>query len=73
VTGRLAGENMVGMRKAYTHQSMFWSDIGADNGFEAIGLVDSKLKSVSVFAQPEEQNTEGGNFNERKFGNPRFL
>jgi len=49
VTGRLAGENMTGKRKAYSHQSMFWSDIGPDIGFEAIGLVDSRLKSVSVF------------------------
>ena len=40
---------MTGKRKAYSHQSMFWSDIGADIGFEAIGLVDSRLKSVSVF------------------------
>ena len=47
---------------------MFWSDIGPDNGFEAIGLVDSKLKSVSVFAQPEAQNTKGDNFESRKFG-----
>ena len=49
MTGRLAGENMTGKRKAYSHQSMFWSDIGPDIAFEAIGLVDSRLKSVSVF------------------------
>lgn len=28
--GRLAGENMAGARKAYTHQSMFWSDVGPE-------------------------------------------
>lgn len=54
VTGRLAGENMTGKRKAYTHQSMFWSDIGPDIGFEAMGLVDSKLKSVGVFAEADK-------------------
>merc|ERR1712131_214628 len=53
VTGRLAGENMTGKRKAYSHQSMFWSDIGSNIGFEAMGLVDSRLKSVSVFAQQD--------------------
>ena len=54
VTGRLAGENMTGKRKAYTHQSMFWSDIGPDIGFEAMGLVDSKLKSIGVFAESDK-------------------
>jgi len=45
---------MVGKRKAYTHQSMFWSDIGPNIGFEAMGLVDSKLKSVGVFAESDK-------------------
>ena len=45
---------MTGKRKAYTHQSMFWSDIGPDIGFEAMGLVDSKLKSVGVFAEADK-------------------
>ncbi|KAL3265315.1 hypothetical protein HHI36_009523 [Cryptolaemus montrouzieri] len=51
VTGRLAGENMTGAHKPYIHQSMFWSDLGPDIGFEAIGLVDSKLPTVGVFAK----------------------
>src|SRR5688572_1111521 len=38
-------------KKPYTHQSMFWSDIGPDVGFEAVGLVDSNLKSVAVFCK----------------------
>ena len=71
MTGRLAGENMTGKRKAYSHQSMFWSDIGPDIGFEAIGLVDSRLKSVSVFTD----QSQGGDvlndsaLSDKKYGN----
>jgi len=50
VSGRLAGGNMAGDVKSYTHQSMFWSDLGPDVGYEAIGLVDSALPTVGVFA-----------------------
>lgn len=42
---------MTGASKPYTHQSMFWSDLGPDVGYEAIGLVDSKLPTVGVFAK----------------------
>ncbi|XP_053696104.1 apoptosis-inducing factor 1, mitochondrial [Sabethes cyaneus] len=51
VSGRLAGENMAGKNKPYTHQSMFWSDLGPQIGYEAIGLVDSSLPTVAVFAK----------------------
>jgi programmed cell death 8 (apoptosis-inducing factor) len=34
VSGRLAGGNMAGAHKAYTHQSMFWSDLGPSVGYE---------------------------------------
>lgn len=51
VSGRLAGENMAGKNKPYTHQSMFWSDLGPRIGYEAIGLVDSSLPTVAVFAK----------------------
>lgn len=44
--------------KAYTHQSMFWSDLGSKIGFEAIGVIDSSLKTLGVFAQPNEQEGE---------------
>jgi len=57
VSGRLAGENMTGADKAYTHQSMFWSDLGPDVGYEAIGVVDSKLPTVGVFAKATETDT----------------
>ncbi|KAG9509729.1 Apoptosis-inducing factor 1, mitochondrial, partial [Fragariocoptes setiger] len=53
VSGRLAGQNMVGAGKPYTHQSMFWSDLGPEIAFEAIGIVDSSLPTVAVFAKPD--------------------
>ncbi|XP_076808808.1 apoptosis-inducing factor 1, mitochondrial-like isoform X1 [Clavelina lepadiformis] len=57
VSGRLAGENMTGAQKHYFHQSMFWSDLGPDVGYEAIGLVDSRLPTVGVFAKATEKDT----------------
>lgn len=76
VSGRLAGENMVGLSeylffylqlgfnffiaqnlyfsisgKPYTHQSMFWSDLGPRIGYEALGIIDSSLPTVSVFVK----------------------
>lgn len=57
VSGRLAGENMSGATKPYWHQSMFWSDLGPDVGYEAIGIVDSSLHTVAVFAMATEKDT----------------
>eukprot|EP00092_Neocalanus_flemingeri_P034205 GFUD01037201.1.p1 GENE.GFUD01037201.1~~GFUD01037201.1.p1 ORF type:complete len:821 (+),score=315.46 GFUD01037201.1:82-2544(+) len=57
VSGRLAGENMTGAKKPYTHQSMFWSDLGPNVGYEAIGVVDSRLPTVGVFAKATPQDT----------------
>ena len=44
-------------RKAYTHQSMFWADLGPDVGYEAIGLVDSQLDTVAIFAKASDEDT----------------
>ncbi|XP_054162725.1 apoptosis-inducing factor 1, mitochondrial-like [Oppia nitens] len=57
VSGRLAGENMTGAHKPYWHQSMFWSDLGPQVGYEAIGIVDSSLPTVGVFAKASEKDT----------------
>ncbi|XP_053229382.1 apoptosis-inducing factor 1, mitochondrial isoform X2 [Podarcis raffonei] len=57
VSGRLAGENMTGAAKPYWHQSMFWSDLGPDVGYEAIGLVDGSLPTVGVFAKATSKDT----------------
>lgn len=39
---------------------MFWSDLGPDVGYEAVGIVDSSLPTVAVFAKPsaKEENAE---------------
>lgn len=57
VSGRLAGENMTGTGKPYWHQSMFWSDLGPNVGYEAIGIVDSALPTVGVFAKATDKDT----------------
>ncbi len=57
VSGRLAGENMTGANRPYTHQSMFWSDLGPEVGYEAIGLVDSTLATVGVFTKASSADT----------------
>lgn len=35
---------------------MFWSDLGPDVGFEAIGIIDSSLPTVAVFAKASEKD-----------------
>ncbi|XP_075234577.1 apoptosis inducing factor [Lycorma delicatula] len=57
VSGRLAGENMTGAGKPYFHQSMFWSDLGPDVGYEAIGIVDSSLPTVGVYAKVTKKDS----------------
>ncbi|XP_046431615.1 apoptosis-inducing factor 1, mitochondrial [Neodiprion fabricii] len=57
ISGRLAGENMTGAGKPYLHQSMFWSDLGPEIGYEAIGIVDASLPTVGVFAKATDQDT----------------
>ena len=43
--GKIAGENMAGSHKAYTHQSFFYSDL-YHFGYEAIGRLDANLSVV---------------------------
>jgi len=57
VSGRLAGENMTGAGRPYHHQSMFWSDLGPELGYEAIGLVDAALPTTAVFARGTAEDT----------------
>lgn len=47
---------MTGAAKPYLHQSMFWSDLGPDVGYEAIGRVDSSLPTVGVFAKATDKD-----------------
>lgn len=44
--------------KPYTHQSMFWSDLGPRIGYEALGIIDSTLPTVSVFVKKPAKKLE---------------
>ena len=48
-SGIIAGLNMTGARTPYTHQSMFWSDLGPSIAFEAVGVIDSQLRTVGIW------------------------
>lgn len=50
--------------KPYEHQSMFWSDLGPDIGFEGIGLVDPTLETVAVFASPGKLQRTSSNLDD---------
>lgn len=70
LTGRLAGSNMVVSAngpsppalttRKYGVQSMFWSDLGPEIGYEAVGLVDAKLTTVGVWAEAASEDTPKG-------------
>lgn len=57
-SGKLAGRNMAGEGRAYTHQSMFWSDLGREISFEAVGIIDSSLSTVGVFAKQNSKTSD---------------
>ena len=48
---------MCSLGKPYLHQSMFWSDLGPEVGYEAIGIVDSSLPTVGVFVKTTNSDT----------------
>lgn len=59
VSGRLAGENMSSTKKSpYKHQSMLWSDLGPDIGYEAIGRISSEYPTVGVYARTVKDEIE---------------
>ncbi|XP_050705956.1 apoptosis-inducing factor 1, mitochondrial-like [Eriocheir sinensis] len=41
----------------YWHQSVFWSDLGPEVGYEGIGIVDSSLPAVGVLAKAATKDT----------------
>lgn len=43
---------------------MFWSDLGPEIGYEGIGLVDSSLPTVGVFALPTKDIKKSDNLAE---------
>jgi programmed cell death 8 (apoptosis-inducing factor) len=58
-SGKLAGLNMAedSEPQAYNSLSMFWSDLGPKIGYEAVGLVDSSLTTVGIWAKGEAEST----------------
>jgi apoptosis-inducing factor 1 len=61
MSGHTAGLNMTGAKKPYLHQSMFWSNIGPNIAFEAVGVLDSKLPTVSIWSK--SPNSESKQYN----------
>lgn len=59
-SGKLAGLNMAeedSKLQPYDSLSMFWSDLGPKIGYEAVGLVDSSLTTVGIWAKGEAEST----------------
>lgn len=52
--GRISGLNMAGKRTPYNHLPMFYSDL-FDHGYEAVGLLDSRLETVADWKQQYEK------------------
>jgi 3-phenylpropionate/trans-cinnamate dioxygenase ferredoxin reductase component len=49
--GRVVGGNMAGAGMAYTHLPFFYSDL-FDLGYEAVGILDSRLEAVEDWDEP---------------------
>ncbi|KAK6018215.1 pyridine nucleotide-disulfide oxidoreductase, partial [Ostertagia ostertagi] len=56
VSGRLAGENMTGAGRAFWYQPAFFSKIAPHWHINAVGITDSSLPTVSVFAKDDNAN-----------------
>jgi len=52
--GRMVGANMAGAGQPYDHLPFFYSDL-FDLGYEAVGLVDSRLEAVEDWQEPNRK------------------
>lgn len=52
--GRIAGMNMAGQSMPYQYQPYFYSDL-FDLGYEAVGLLDSRMKIVADWEEPHQK------------------
>jgi NADPH-dependent 2,4-dienoyl-CoA reductase/sulfur reductase-like enzyme len=52
--GLAAGQAMAGQTVSYDHQPLFYGDL-FDLGYEAVGLIDSRLETVEDWQQPYRQ------------------
>ncbi|CAH1390307.1 unnamed protein product [Nezara viridula] len=48
-SGKTAAENILSKGKTYAHQSLIWSDLMDDIGYEAVGTIDSSLPTVGIY------------------------
>jgi NADPH-dependent 2,4-dienoyl-CoA reductase/sulfur reductase-like enzyme len=56
--GRQVGANMAGASKPYDHLPFFYSDL-FELGYEAVGDVDSRLDTVTEWAEPNRKGVIG--------------
>ncbi|MFW9820821.1 MAG: NAD(P)/FAD-dependent oxidoreductase [Candidatus Thorarchaeota archaeon] len=52
--GEIVGKNMTGEKNPYDHLSLFYSDL-FDYGYEAVGILDSKLEIIQDWKKPSEE------------------
>src|SRR5262249_59173946 len=52
--GRVVGANMAGAETPYDHLPFFYSDL-FDLGYEAVGLLDSRLEAIENWQEPYRQ------------------
>ena len=52
--GEIAGQNMAGKKVSFNHLSLFYSDL-FDLGYEAVGILNSKLEIVEDFDESLEE------------------
>ncbi|KAL6726265.1 hypothetical protein Aduo_008253 [Ancylostoma duodenale] len=62
ISGRLAGENMTGAGKAFWYQPSYFTKIAPKWHINAVGITDSSLPTVSVFAKDvdDKENYDRG-------------
>lgn len=59
VTGRVAGENMTGGEKSYSHQAGFYTVYGVGDHVNAIGEIDTNCyNTVTFMFKPLNVNTK---------------
>ena len=60
-SGKHAAKNMTGAREPYMHLPFFWSDVSS-MGYEAVGNLDAKLRTVGVWEKPENKDDSKNDF-----------
>ncbi|KAI1721693.1 pyridine nucleotide-disulfide oxidoreductase domain-containing protein [Ditylenchus destructor] len=64
ISGRVAGENMTGGNKAFSHQGAFMTVFSSGDHASAVGDIDSSLETISYVMDPEQDGEEGKAQNE---------